>query len=390
MHTVIVGGGFAGVKAALELSKKQLGRITLISDEPYFLHHASLYGTATGRDVSASVVRLDDIFASYHDVDVVQDRMKSIDPLRKLVICDKKQFNYDQLIIAIGAVTTYFGIIGMAKHSYGIKTLDEVKAFKDHLHKEIAEDHHMDKNYVINGAGPTGVELAGAMAGYLRRIAEAHHVKRAKISIKLVEAAPRILPRLSKTASDKVQKRLESLGVTVLTDHKVDALGDEFLTVDGKKIPTETAIWTSGVANHPFFSEHPDYFRLSKNRRVEVNQYLEAYDNIYVLGDNANTPYTGLAWTALHDAIFVADHLARRAAHRPLHEYHPRRFSASVPVGDNWAYVEKYGIYVSGRTGYMARRLIELAGLRSLLPYNQALSAWHAHTTSQETCDLCR
>jgi len=390
MHTVIVGGGFAGVKAALELSKRQLGKITLISDEPYFLHHATLYATATGRNTSESVISLEDIFAGHHDVKIVRDTMKSIDPLRKLVVCQNGDVQYDSLIIAIGVVTTYFGINGMAQHSYGIKTLEDVLKFKNHLHSEVIADHHMDKNYIVIGAGPTGVELAGALAGYLREIADAHHVKRAKINITLVEAAPRILPRLSETASKKVHRQLEKLNIKVMTDHKVESLSDTHIIIDGKKIPTETAVWTSGVTNHPFFKEHQEYFSLSKNGKVIVNKYLEAYDDIYVLGDNANTPNSGLAWTAIHDAEFIADHLARKAAKRRLKTRQVSVFASSVPIGDNWAYVEKYGIYVDGRFGFWLRRIIELGGLKKLLPYNQALSAWHAYYDHDDACDLCR
>lgn len=391
MHTVIVGGGFAGVRAALELSKKQLGKITLISNEPYFLYHASLYATATGRDAAASVVRLEDIFAAHHDVDVVLDTMESIDPRRKLVIGQQKQYPYDNLVIAIGVVTTYFGIKGMEAHSYGIKTLDEVKVFKKHLHDLVVADHHMDKNYIVIGGGLTGVELAGAMARYLREIAQAHKVKRAKVKITLVEAAPRIVPRLSETASRKIQKRLESLGVIVKTNHKVEELEEDSIVIDGKKIPTETAVWTSGVMNHPFFSKHPDQFMLAKNGRVEVDEYLQAQDSVYVIGDNASTPFTGTARTALYDAGFIADHLARRTTRRSLRKYVPKEYANNIPVGDHWAYVEKHGIYVAGRTGHLVRRLIELSGLKSLLPRNQAMSAWHAfYEHEEEPCDVCR
>jgi NADH dehydrogenase len=389
MHTVIVGGGFAGVKAALELSKRQLGKVTLVSDEPYFLHHATLYATATGRNTAESVISLEDMFATHHDVTIVHDTMKSLDPQRKLVVCQKKDIKYDNLIIAIGVVTTYFGVDGMAQHSYSIKTLEDVLAFRNHLHNEIAVDRHMDKNYVVIGAGPTGTELAGALAGYLREIAEAHHVTRTKINITLVEAAPRILPRLSKTASHKVQKQLEKLGIKVLTNHKVESLSKTHIIIEGERIPTETAIWTSGVMNHPFFKEHHEYFTLSKNGRVTVNKYLEAYKDIYVLGDNADTPNTGLAWTALHDAEFIANHLARKATKQSLKAYKTAVFASSVPIGDKWAYIEKHGIYVAGRFGFWLRRLIELTGLKSLLPYNQAVSAWHAYYDHEETCDLC-
>jgi NADH dehydrogenase len=391
MHIVIVGGGFAGVRAALELSKKQLGKITLISDQPYFLYHASLYATATGRNADASVVSLDDIFAAHPDVEVILDTMVSVNPTRRLVIGEQKQYPYDSLVIAIGVVTTYFGIKGMGAHSYGIKTLPEVKAFKKHLHDALAAEQHMDKNYVVIGGGLTGVELAGAMGRYLREIARAHIIRNPKVSVTVVEAAPRLVPRLSVTASNKVQARLESLGVKVITGQKVEALDKGFLHVDGKKIPTETAIWTSGVMNNPFFAKHAEYFELAKNGRVVVDDYMRAYENIYILGDNANTPYTGTALTALHDAHFISEHLARKATRRPLKKYKPTLYANSIPVGDYWAYVEKYGIYLAGRTGYYLRRLIELRALKSLLPRNQALNAWHAHfDRDEEECDLCK
>ena len=390
VHTVIVGGGFAGVKAALELAKKNIGKVTLVSDEPYFLHHATLYATATGRSKSESVIPLESIFKNHSNVMVVQDRMISLDPDRKLVVGKKKSYQYDTLIIAIGVVTTYFGIDGMQQHSFGIKTLEDVQKFNNHLHTELVADKHLDKNYVIIGAGPTGVELAGALKTYLSDIAKAHHIRRAKVNITLVEAAPRILPRSSQTASRKVQRQLEKIGVKVLTNHKVEALSNDYITIDGKKTATETAIWTSGVTNHPFFSEHTDYFHTAPNRRVEVNQYLEAYRDIYVLGDNANTQHTGLAWTALRDAQFIADHLARKVAGKPLKARHSRSPMSGIPVTDTWAYVEWGGMYADGRVGSWMRRLIELRGYRMLLPAHQAKKAWRAHFVREEQCDLCK
>jgi NADH dehydrogenase len=389
MHTVIIGGGFAGVKAALELSKQQLGKITLVSNEPYFLHHAALYGTATGRETAASVVSLEDIFATHHDVDVVVDEMVSVDPHRKLVVGKKHQYSYDSLIIAIGMVTTYFNVPGLARHSFGIKTLDEVREFKSHLHEELAADRHMDKNYVVIGGGLTGVELAGALAHYLREIARAHKIKRAKISIMLVEAAPRLIPHLSRTASRKVRRRLEDLGVKVLVNHKVQALDEDTITIGATKYPTETAVWTSGVANHPFFAAHPDYFTLAPGGRVKVDAHLQAYDDVYVLGDNAHTPHAGRASTALHDAKFIARHLARKATKQSFRSYQLPSTWASVPVGTRWAYVEKYGVYAAGHLGHVLRRWIELRHLRALLPHNQAMNAWRAHTVREETCPEC-
>lgn len=316
--------------------------------------------------------------------------MISIDPDRKLVVGKKKPYEYDTLIIAIGAVTTHFDIHGLNTHSFGVKTLEEVREFNHHLHQELIDDKHLNKHYVVIGAGPTGVELAGMLQTYLQQIAKAHHIKRAKVNILLVEAADRILPHSSKTASAKVQKQLEKIGVKVLTSHKVESLGKDFITVNGRKVATETAVWTSGVTNHSLFSQHPEYFRLSDAGRVEVNQYLEAYRDIYVLGDNADTRFTGLARTALDDGAFIADHLQRKTTGRPLVSRHPHFPPTGYPIGDDWAYVEWFGIYVTGRIGSWLRRKMELSGYKELLPYDKALAAWRAHYQHEESCELCK
>lgn len=379
MHTVIVGGGFAGVKAALEISKRGLGTVTLISDEDHFLHHATLYATATGKNMAESVVPLSEIFAGNTRVTVVHDRLISVDPARRLAVCDKTSYKYSKLILAIGSVTTYFGIKGVARHAYGIKTLEEVKEFNSHIKSEVIKNRRLDRNYVIVGAGATGVELAGALHEYLEHLSIVHQVPRPRIKITLVEAAPRILPRLSKAASRVVRKRLTSLGVTVLTNHKVEQLNKDFITIDNKKVPTETAVWTSGVANNPFFSEHSDLFHLAPNGRVDVNQYLEATRDIFVIGDNNTVKHSGMAWPALRQATFVAQHLARVRAKRPLIAFRPVAPPSGIPVGEKWSYVEWHGIYIAGVIGHWIRRRMELHGYKQLIPGPLAIAAWRAH-----------
>lgn len=102
MHTIVVGGGFAGVKAALELAKQQAGRVTLISERPYFLHHGLLYAAAVGLDREQTAISLDDIFASYPEVTVVEATMTSLDPDRQLVVCGHQSYRYDALIPRAG------------------------------------------------------------------------------------------------------------------------------------------------------------------------------------------------------------------------------------------------------------------------------------------------
>jgi NADH dehydrogenase FAD-containing subunit len=381
MQIVIVGGGFAGVKAALELSKRKVGHITLISDEPYFLHHATLYATATGRSTAESVIPLIELFQGYDNVTVVQDKMQSIDTDRKLVVGKKGHYEYDNLIIAIGSVTTFFGINGMQKHAYGIKSLGEIKSFRNHIKSEV-ENGSLDKNYVIIGAGPTGVELAGALCVYLHKLVSTHKLKHSRVSVTIVEAAPRILPKSSETASKIVSTRLKKMGIKVLTNHRVEALDGDYITVDKKKISTETAIWTSGVANNPFFAKHDHLFQLAPNGRINVNRYLQASPNIFVLGDNNTVKFSGMAWPALAQATFIAKHLNRISKKHPLWAFHPTSPPSGLPVGEKWGYVEWHGVYVAGRFGYMCRRWMELYGYCQLTSLPNAVRLWRAHDIS--------
>ena len=382
MSVIVVGGGFAGVKAALELSKRRVGKITLISDEPYFLHHATLYATATGKNIAESVISLKDIFAHHPNVTFVQDTIKTIDPERKLLIGGKKQYRYDEAILALGSVTTYFGVKGLEQHAYGIKSLDEIKRFKEHVHHEVVVKK-LDKEYFVIGAGSTGVELAGALQEYVNYLKTTYRLKGKRTSITIVEAAHRIVPHASETAAKLVLKRLHKLGIKVLTNHTVDALDEDHIMIDGKKTPTTTTVWTAGVANNPFFKENSGAFHLAPNGRVNVNPYLEATPHVYVIGDNNTVKFSGSAWPAMDQAVFVAKHLNRRNKHRLIFGFVPKRPMFGLPVGEGWGYVEWMGIYVAGWPGYIARRWMELYGYTRLVPFKKAIAVWRAHDLPQ-------
>lgn len=378
MHIVVVGGGFGGIKTALELSKSQIGKITLISNESYFLHHATLYASATGRNLAESVIPLALIFANHPSVEVIQDTITDFEPRRHLVVGAKKQYHYDKLVLALGSVTTFFGINGMADHAFGIKSLEEVQEFQEHIQEEVVTKQ-LDKEYFVIGAGPTGVEMSSALNDYLATIKRIYRLKNTKSSVTLVEAAPRILPQLSKTAAKRIGRELQRQGIKVRTNQKVQKLDENSITVEGKAYATTTAIWTSGVANNPFFVKHHDLFNMAPNGRVNVNPYLEAFDDVYVVGDNNTVKYSGRALPAIKQAKHVAKNITRLATKRPQIKYRPHSSPVSLPVGENWSYVEWFGVYAAGRTGRIIRRLIELYGYTRLVPLALAIPVWRAH-----------
>ena len=270
MRVVIVGGGFGGVKAALELVKDKKVSVTLVTDKDHFLFYPALYSTATGRSWQQSVLPLSEIFKNDR-IKVVRDSVVGLDTVRRFVVTTQGQVHYDRVIFALGVVTSYFGIAGLDTYSFSIKSATEIERFKKHLHDELTSEQRLDKNYIIVGAGPTGVELAASLTGYLRRIGKRHMVKNSRIRLSLVEAAPRVLPRMSERSSALITKQLKKVGVTVMTGKKVESEDDDSIIISGTDIPSKTVVWTSGVANHPFFAEHSDIFKLAPNGRVEVD-----------------------------------------------------------------------------------------------------------------------
>ena len=169
MRVVIVGGGFGGVKTALELAKDKSFEVVLISDKDHFMYYPTLYSTATGESHRESVVPLTEVFEARR-VKIVQATMTGLDMHRKIVATSEGDFQYDVVVLALGVITTYFGLQGLDTFSYSIKSYSELKRFKKHLHDELTQDKHLDKNYIIVGAGPTGVELSAALVGYLAEI----------------------------------------------------------------------------------------------------------------------------------------------------------------------------------------------------------------------------
>lgn len=384
---LILGGGFSGVKAALEIAHDPRFDITLLSDDSDLRYYPTLYHTATGGHRANSSIPLRRIFEDKH-VTVVQGQAKMLDRKSKTVTtADGQAYPYDTLLIGLGVVTNYFGISGLAEYAYSIKSQSEVARFKAHLHKQIAEERHTDPHYVVVGAGPTGIELAGVLPAYIREIARNHGLPDRTVHVDLIEAAPRLLPRLPKATSRKVRRRLRSLGVKLYVGSAVQGQTADELTVNGKSIRSHTVIWTAGVTNHPFFSENN--FVLMPRGKVAVDVYLQAEDNIFVLGDNANTPFSGMAQTALHDGDFVAHNLLRRAQGKSFKSYVAKQPITVIPAGPHWAAVISGKMSINGRLGWLIREAADLIGFHDLEPWPRAAKQFMTEFDSQDNCPTC-
>lgn len=377
VNTTVVGGGFGGVKVALELAKDSSNRITLISDKPDFQYYPALFSTATGHSYRQSWVPLSTIFKDVPNVTVIQDSIQTIDTSAQL-LKGKKSYHYENVVLALGSVTTYFGIEGIDTYSYGIKSQDEIRALQRHLWDEMSDGSDDEKHYVIIGAGPTGVELAGALGQYIRRLRTHFGITKKRITINLIEAAPRVLPRLSEQSSKRAHLRLRKLGVHVETNKKVEKQMASELIVNGKPLATQTVIWTSGVANAPFYKNNEKQFSINERGKINVDKYLRAAPNVYVIGDNANTPYAGLAQTALHDAIFVAKHLKGSKA-----EYKAVLPPSVIPIGERWALFEWRGLRFGGTLGAIMRSAADMIGYHDILPIGWAFKFWRSQSKQE-------
>lgn len=384
---LIVGGGFGGVKAAVELAKNGHFNVTLLTNNDHFRYYPSLYRTATGGKRANSSIPLSEIFKDLR-ITIVIGEATALDRSKKQVItASNEKIDYDTLIIGLGVVTNYFSIPGLKEFAYGIKSEAEALRLKDHLHHQLTDDKQPDLNYLIVGGGPTGIELAGALPAYLRQIMENHGIKKSSVNVRLIEAAPRLLPRLPKSTSRSVRRRLRRLGLKIHLGKVVSGQTADALMVDGKPMRSHTVIWTAGVTNHPFFAEN--HFILMNRGKVATDVYLQAEENIFVIGDNANTPYSGLAQTAVHDGAFVANNLKRRARGRNMHAYKPETPISVIPVGHHWATVDYKHWHLHGLKGWLLRETADFVAFKDLESWPKAARQWTEGYGSQEDCPEC-
>ncbi len=388
-RVLVVGGGFGGVRTALNLASDSQFDVTLMSKLDYFEYHAALYRAATGSSPFETVINLNDLFSDDSNVEVVNDVATRLDIKNKIVEAQSgSKYHYDILILALGVVTQYFGINGLEKYSYGIKSLQEALEFKRHLHEDLVNNKQAEHNYAIVGGGPTGIELAAELASYIRHIRRRHHIT-TPYTIDLIEGADRLLPTMPKRYGQMVIKRLRKLGVKLYLSTLVSAEKAESIEFPHGHISTHTVAWTAGVATNPFFAAQGDTFKFGHNGKVEVDQYLQARPGVYIIGDCANTKFSGMAQTALYDANYVTDNLQRQAHDQSPIAYQPKRPVYVIPVGKGWAAVLWGKVEFYGRLGWWLRRWVDLRLWMSFMDPGRAVKTWQAGFESAENCPQC-
>ncbi|MBW4062039.1 FAD-dependent oxidoreductase [Candidatus Saccharibacteria bacterium] len=385
---LIIGGGFGGVKAALKLCQVPNAHVTLISQTAVFSYYPQLYHAATGGSRAEAVIPLTQLFAAAA-VELVTATITTLNAEAKTVTAsDGQEFAYDELVLSLGSVTNYFGIAGLEKFAYNIKTIDGAERFKQHLHQQLIAERRPDVNYVVVGGGATGVELSGALAEYLHQITTKHGVT-TNFRIDLVEASPRLLPHSSARTAAKVKRRLERLGINIMTGAEVEAETAESLQIKGQSIASRTVVWTAGVANNPFYQANASVLNLGDHGKVTVDDHMQARESVYVIGDNADTKYAGLAQTAVADGTFVAADIARKLRGVTRPRYHQSAPFPVIPIGDRWAAATIGPLEFYGFGGWMLRRLGDFVAYADIESLPGALKVWRLDGRREDDCPIC-
>lgn len=381
---VIVGGGFAGVKTALELSKGDLKdiKITLISDRDRFEYHGALYRTATGRSPLEVCIPLRDILDE-RQVEIVRDTIVSISDATQTVRgVSGSEYRYDTLVLGLGSETNYFGVPGIQEHSLSMKTIDNALRLKWHIDevlggctKRNTAQQLCSGKFIVIGGGATGVELAAELFIYAKKRARALNINSSLVAVSLIEAKSRLLPTLPEEVSIRVERQLRSLGVNIHLNRSVLSQELTGVALQDMEMKSSTVIWTAGVAAHRL---HKDLSRAQFDKQgrvfVDRHQYAIGYDTIFVLGDGAATEYSGMAQTALAHAKRAVGAMREKKRPTGVRFVHDPKPLYAIPVGGKWSAAMFGPLTFYGYVGWMLRRLLDLIVFATFLPIRQALS----------------
>ena len=377
MHVVVVGGGFGGVKTALELSNKPGVQVTLISNTSNFEYHGALYRTATGRSPLEVTIPIREILMHSKNVSFVLDEATLLEPEKNRIHSSTgNSYRYDALVLAMGNQVNYFGIEGMEKQSATMNTVPDVISLRHKL-VQLIKSKTGHPHIAVVGAGPTGVELSADLQTFADMVCKKYGLEKKKIRVSIIEGSDRVLPTLKPKISEKALLRLAKLGVTVRLNTRVNSCEPGKLCLESGEIAADLIVWTAGSRVVDFYAHNSKHFPMERGR-VKVDDYLRAvgHKNIYVIGDNAATKHSGMAQTALHDAKYVSRILYKMSKGTPPVKYRSKQPIYVVPVGEGWAVLQTPKKIASGYRGWLVRRQADLWIFKNFKPYKEAIAQW--------------
>ena len=374
-RVVIVGGGFGGLAAAKALKNAPV-KVILIDRANHHLFQPLLYQVATSVLAPGQIGSpIRGIVGKNKNTTVILGEVTGVGKDKRCVFvtsADRENvpIEYDFLILATGVTHSYFGHNEFAQFAPGLKSLADAVAIRNKIlqafeQAEAEEDpaRHRDLlTFVLVGAGPTGVEMAGAIAVLVRSTlkSEFRRVKPESARIILMDMAPRALGTFSDGLSQVAKIRLESLGVEVRLGHSVDQIDGEGVIVGGERIPAKTVIWTAGVAPSPAGKWLDAITDRAGRVRIQPNLSVLGHPEIFVVGDTASLdqdgkPLPGVAQVAMQQGRYAGNLIRRRVTGKPAPE--PFRYfdkGNMAVVGKGFAVLQSGKVHLSGFLAWLA------------------------------------
>jgi NADH dehydrogenase len=313
---------------------------------------------SAGLEESSILFPLRKIFQDFKDYHIRKVEVKSVDSANNLLITSAGKIDYDYLVLAHGATNSYFGSSEMQRYSMGMKTIAEVldlrnsllMNFENSVIAENADEREMLLTIVIIGGGPSGVEIAGALAEMNKYVLPKDYpeLENSSARIYLIEAADRLLNMMSAKSSGKAKEFLEKSGVKVLTMTKATGCDEHTVFIDpGEEIKTGMIIWTAGIKGNVIKGLKPESYARNGRLIVDTFNRIKEYQNIYALGDIAFMAdekypkgHPQVAQVAIQQAKVLARNLERISHSKPLKEFRYRDLGTMATIGKNLAVVE--------------------------------------------------
>jgi len=374
---IIIGAGFGGLRLARQLNGSAYD-VCLIDKHNYHQFQPLMYQVATARLEPSSIsFPLRKVFQYSKNVSIRIAEVVRVDVEQKIVQTSIGDYPYDHLVIALGCTTNYFGNARLQANSFPMKSVPQAMAlrnrilqtFEDTLTAGEAElQSHL--NFVIVGGGPTGVELAGAMAEMKKNVLPKDYPDKdfSMLNIFLIEGSPHTLNAMSDASKKKSQQYLEALGVIVKTHTTVeDYDGNTVLLKGGETIASKNLIWAAGVTGNILNGIPAE--SMVRGNRLKVNRYfeVEGLNGVYAIGDIAwmVTPkypngHPQLANVAISQAGALGANLKRVLKGRPRVEFEYKNKGSMATVGKRKAVVDLPGFSFQGTLAWLTWMFVHL------------------------------
>jgi NADH dehydrogenase len=381
---VIIGGGFGGLQVAMGLKRAPV-QVTLVDRRNFHLFQPLLYQVATGGLSPANIAApLRGILSGQRNCQVLMGEVTKIDLDKRRILIEDHEVGYDVLVVAAGATHSYFGHTEWEPLAPSLKTIEDATEIRRRLITafEAAElsDNHDERqrllNFVVVGAGPTGVELSGALAEIARHSLKKdfHKINPAEANVVLIEAGDRVLAAYPPELSAKALEALHKLGVSVRLHTAVQQVtreGVTLKTISGTEfLATNTILWAAGVQASPLAKMLADGSGAELDRagriKVQADLSLPGQPGVFVLGDMAHCegadgkPLPGVAAVAISQGKFVAKLIKARLAGKQSPTYRYRDLGSLATIGRSAAVADIGNLHFSGFLAWLMWLFIHL------------------------------